>query len=394
MDGRIVWRSRSEVNPPPEQAPQRRAVKGLQRRRCRRSGDTRSLTTTSRTKLKQLLGRLPSGTPVTSEGLARDGVSADLAVHYVRAGWLRRLARGVFVRPDSPLALAIAGEAPGWVRGFPACTSAASRRSTGTVRHFVEQQPRLRLYGLKACKLPDWFASAFPAECHRKWIFRSDATGMMHVSPIEGRAGEPRISAPERAFLELLSEVGVRQPIAEARALAESTYTFRASVLGDMLQDCTSVKTVRLCLQFGRELSLPWVKKLDRAEMPNAAAERAAWWAARSAAGEAGAAGGRGGGRCSMSIRCCTSVLASVDLRDVRCTRRRSPMCWRVVFPVSSSSPPWRVPSGLALRKFSFFCGRAFGGLPGLDCRAEEDVAVHRRISPTPGTVPRRARRP
>src|SRR5437868_1278533 len=69
--------------------------------RASKHQDNRSVTT--RTKLKGLLARLPSGTPVTSADLAREGVSADLAVHYVWAGWLRRLARGVFVRPDAPL---------------------------------------------------------------------------------------------------------------------------------------------------------------------------------------------------------------------------------------------------------------------------------------------------
>ena len=33
------------------------------------------------------------------EDLARLGISADLAVHYVRAGWLTRLKRGVVCRP-------------------------------------------------------------------------------------------------------------------------------------------------------------------------------------------------------------------------------------------------------------------------------------------------------
>ncbi len=44
------------------------------------------------------------GTPVTSRQLAELGVSADLAVGYVRSGWLTRLARGVFCRAgDTPL---------------------------------------------------------------------------------------------------------------------------------------------------------------------------------------------------------------------------------------------------------------------------------------------------
>ena len=40
-----------------------------------------------------------------SRHLAALGISADLAVHYVRAGWLVRLARGVFNRPNDTLAL-------------------------------------------------------------------------------------------------------------------------------------------------------------------------------------------------------------------------------------------------------------------------------------------------
>ena len=68
--------------------------------------------------------------------------------------------------------------------------------------------------------------------------------------------------------MEVLSEVGVRQPLQEARELAESTYSLRADVLNELLQRCTSVKTVRLCLQLGRELSLPWAAKLDPAQLP------------------------------------------------------------------------------------------------------------------------------
>ena len=35
-----------------------------------------------------------------------------------------------------------------------------------------------------------------------------------------------------------------------------------------LLKRCTSVKTVRLCLQLGRELSQPWAGKLDPSELP------------------------------------------------------------------------------------------------------------------------------
>lgn len=190
-----------------------------------------------------------------------------MAVHYVRAGWLRRLARGVFVRPDAPLQrdpclLLLQDLIPGLRVG------GKSALDWHGVRQYLSIDPKLHLYGLESAKLPGWFTDAFPAEYHRKRLFESDSTGMKHVGPFEGCADGPNVSAPERAFLEMLSEVGVRQPLAEARELAESAYSFRVRVLGALLRECTSVKTVRLCVQFGQELSLPWSKKLDLATLP------------------------------------------------------------------------------------------------------------------------------
>ena len=91
---------------------------------------------------------------------------------------------------------------------------------------------------------------------------------MLHVAPFEHHEDGPRTSAPERALLELLSEVGYRQTLREAREVMESAYNMRAEVLHSLLQRCTSVKTVRLCLQLARELQLKWVTKLDPKTLP------------------------------------------------------------------------------------------------------------------------------
>ena len=136
------------------------------------------------------------------------------------------------------------------------------------IRHYVPQRPVIHLYGWKAGRLPEWFSQRFPAEYHRKRLFEERPDAPLHVRPFENRKGAPLLSAPERALLEMLSEVGVRQPLQEARELVESSYSLRADVLRDLLKCCASVKTVRLCLQLGRELSQPWVGKLDPSQLP------------------------------------------------------------------------------------------------------------------------------
>ncbi|CAM3959130.1 Transcriptional regulator AbiEi antitoxin N-terminal domain-containing protein [Bordetella tumbae] len=220
-------------------------------------------------KLNALYTQLPPGTPMTSKDLAGLGISADLAVHYVRAGWLTRLGRGVFCRPNDPLTLGL-------------CLLLLQRKFEGLhvggksvldwygVRQYALQKPVLHLYGLAAARLPGWFTERFPANYHRKRLFDEQPGALLHVGEFREHdgSGGPKVSGPERALLELLSEVGVCQPLQEARELVEGSHGLRADVLQELLRCCTSVKTVRLCLQLGREVSMPWVEKLDPATLP------------------------------------------------------------------------------------------------------------------------------
>jgi transcriptional regulator with AbiEi antitoxin domain of type IV toxin-antitoxin system len=239
------------------------------------------MATTSRNKLNNLYAHWPPGAPITSEELAAQGISADLAVHYVRSGWLKRLMRGVYSRPNDTLALD-----PSLAllqRKFSGLhVGGKSALDWYGVRQYVAQRPLLHLYGWDAASLPSWFMQRFPSEYHRKRLFDEKPETLMHVSPFEKRRGAPQVSTPERALLELLSDVGVRQTLHEAGELTDGTYNLRANVLRDLLEHCRSVKTVRLCLTLGRERGLPWVKKLNPAKLPIGGKRP---WVSRSAEG-------------------------------------------------------------------------------------------------------------
>jgi Transcriptional regulator, AbiEi antitoxin, Type IV TA system/Transcriptional regulator, AbiEi antitoxin N-terminal domain len=223
--------------------------------------------TTTQTKLRDLHTEVPLGSPVTSARLADIGISADLAVHYARAGWLERLARGVYKRPGESLhllpSLVVLQQQ---IAGFHVGGKAALEWYG--IRQYVVHQPVLSLYGWEAARLPEWFTKHFPSEYHRQRLFSEKPKQMLGVQRFESRDNAPLVSIPERALLELLDDVGVRQPLQEAREIMEGAHNMRADVLVKLLKRCTRVKTVRLCLTLARELSLPWAGKLDRATLP------------------------------------------------------------------------------------------------------------------------------
>jgi len=239
------------------------------------------MATISKSKINDLYRQWPPGAPMASRDLADRGISADLAVHYARAGWLVRLAHGVYGRPGDALAL------------HP-CLRFLERKTVGLhvggrtaldwygLRHYVSQRPVIQLYGWNAVTLPDWFVEEFPADYHRKRLFTEEPGTPFHATPFERHSAAPRVSEPERALLEMLSEVGVRQPLQEARELMQSMHTLRADVLMALLRVCVSVKTVRLCLSLGKELRLPWSSKLDPTPLPRGSARP---WVSRSSDG-------------------------------------------------------------------------------------------------------------
>ena len=229
------------------------------------------MATTRGSNLNRLYTDFPPGSPLTAAALAAHGISADLAVHYVRSAWLDRLARGVYSKPGQPLSrdaslLTLQSKIKGLHVGGKTALDWYG------VHHYVASRETLHLYGWVAAKLPEWFTSRFPSEYHRKRLFRESYSALLHVAPFEQRNGGPATSSPERALLELLSEVGVRQPLQEAREIMEGAYNMRADIMNLLLQRCTSVKTVRLCLQLAHELNLSWLTKLDVKTLPTGSA--------------------------------------------------------------------------------------------------------------------------
>jgi len=184
----------------------------------------------------------------------------------VRRGWLERLGRGLYVFPNDLLRLApclryLQDRCPGFHVGGK--TALAWRG----VRHYLGPRQPLVLWGRDRHRLPEWFIERFPAhyrytELFAEAITEKDAVGEL---PDEDKS-RLLVSEPERALLELLSDVGVSESLDEARKLVESIRSVRTDVLARLLTHCRSVKTVKLATQLATGLGLPWAQAV--ADLP------------------------------------------------------------------------------------------------------------------------------
>ena len=195
--------------------------------------------------------------PIDIESARSVGVSSALAWYYLQSGWLLRLERGVFMFPNDelqrdPCLKFLAKRIPGLHVGGK--TALAFRG----FRHNVSSREHLVVWGDVRRSLPDWFTSRFPCRYVSKNLFSKELPPDFGLQPLPETPDGPLVSVPERALLEMLTEVGVKQGVEEARNIMESVRSLRPEVLASLLNHCHRVKVHRLCVQWAEELNLDW----------------------------------------------------------------------------------------------------------------------------------------
>ena len=213
--------------------------------------------------IKSLQTAFPRGAPFDHHQLAKLGVSSALAHHYLKSGWLVRLGRGVFMFPNDTLrqddCLKFLSHR---VHGFH--VGGKTALAWRGVRHNLPAREPLALWGEEKTRLPDWFLKRFPARYTTRNPFAKLAKNY-GLQPLPETPGGVLVSVPERALLEMLSEVGVHQGVEEARNILEGARSLRPEVLTTLLKSCQRVKVARLCVRWAEELNLPWAADARKA---------------------------------------------------------------------------------------------------------------------------------
>jgi len=207
--------------------------------------------------LQRLQNSIPRESPFDTLTLKELGISSALSNYYVRSGWIVRLGRGMFAFPnvtlDKYLSIKILSKDLNKIH-----VGGKTALAWHGFRHNLPAQERIVLWGKKRGHLPDWFSKQFLSRYVSKQIFDSSLPQDFELHPILERPHGPLVCAPERALLELLSEIGQSEELEESRNIFEMLFALRVSVLSTLLQHCTSVKVTRLCVKWAADLELPW----------------------------------------------------------------------------------------------------------------------------------------
>ena len=217
-------------------------------------------------KINQLLKKWPSGTVAVPRWLEKQGAYQQLVHEYEKASWLHRLGQGAYAKSSDKVEWTGGLFALQEQLGLSVHAGAKTALQMQGYAHFLPlgKGATVSLFGLPDTKLPVWFTQ------YRWGIrIRYTTTNLLAGDPAVGltRQGmgqfSVRVSAPERAMMEVLYFVPREESYEEAKLLMEGLTTLRPRLVQTLLENCASVKVKRLFMVLAEGCGHAWIKKLD-----------------------------------------------------------------------------------------------------------------------------------
>jgi hypothetical protein len=222
-------------------------------------------------KINQLLRQWPNGTVATTSWLNGHGVSRQLARRYTTSGWLQPMGHGAFLRAGDPpmewFGAVYALQTQLKLTLHPGAGTALSLNGLGQNLPLGDKEV-VTLFSDRRERLPAWFtryAWRVRLAHHTPTLFGSSEPG--GLTEVTQGAFSLRVSAPERAILELLHLATTNDAITHAVELMSGLSTLRPQVLQTLLEDCRSVKVKRLFLWAAESAGHEWFNRLTVASV-------------------------------------------------------------------------------------------------------------------------------
>ncbi|WP_201326370.1 type IV toxin-antitoxin system AbiEi family antitoxin domain-containing protein, partial [Burkholderia sp. E168m23] len=113
-------------------------------------------------------------------------------------------------------------------------------------------------------RIPSWVAEHMHYTYQTTALFDESLPYSFGLTQLPAGGPDVLVSVPERAILELASDIGKGQSLEEASNLVIGLRNLRVKTLDVLLHHCTSVKVVRLVRDLGQGADFPWARELQK----------------------------------------------------------------------------------------------------------------------------------
>ena len=229
-------------------------------------------------KIKSVLDAVPPGALVDSKWLNRRQVADSLYHDYAKRGWLIRLARGIFIRPDSafdvdqPLSWQAVTASMNMIMGIQFHVGGMTALSLHGYDHYAQMSGEERVV-LYAEKLPGWLSKIKVDARFEERSLKLFSDSQLGVELLKntgfslgGDASFP-VSSPERAILEGIDALPEGPGFDQLDMVFQGLANLSPRRLMALLTDCRKVKVIRLFFVFADRHGHAWLKHLDKSNL-------------------------------------------------------------------------------------------------------------------------------
>lgn len=211
--------------------------------------------------VQHLMKDAPRGQPMDARMLQDLGVTIPLANHLVEEGWLTRLSAGAYLLlGDTPTIDGTIAFLSRRIRGLH--VGGKTALAWAGIVHNLAFRERVVLWGGSSYTFPAWVGETILYSYQTTRLFKDEMAYDFQIRPKPNRSPLVLVSSPERALLELVSEIGKGQSYEEAENLVISMRNLRPTVLHTLLSQCTRIKVLRLVSRLGQAAGYSWADEL------------------------------------------------------------------------------------------------------------------------------------
>ena len=218
------------------------------------------------TKINNLRQQTPSIGILLTSWLEKSGFSRNEVSNYLKSGWLQRITTGVYQ---------FTGDTPSLYGAL------ASYQKQAAMKYHVGAAPALELKGFShyiTMGKPDAVVFSPVKPPLPKWLNDAEldmnlvevstkVIGDIGIEQMDYQGQALTVSSPERAIMECILLSPSHYDLMDVYYLMEMLTSLRASLVQQLLENCTSVKVKRMFLYMAEKARHRWFAKLDRSRI-------------------------------------------------------------------------------------------------------------------------------